>query len=420
MGDAEFDSVIRVEIQIMSQVELPVIDVTAQRFIFNNELVIPQNIPAGAEYLCVNMANDEDVVYTEVRTNQTLEKIIFDGSAFERDQLCLYANAILQHALVSAKNNEIVVSPDISMLGVLPTEELDLTVPMDKTETSIPMLKFPLRTTESGEWAPIETIEYLVEVHETEPFPILLRRLHFSDQKELLAIDFLQYSLNSDNMLQARGHFTEISDKGAQILLNVDGGYDDSLMDEYACLPLCQDGDLQEVEPYIRTDYIRIDSEEGESIDPDKIGQHSNYTRVWFNDDGDVRVVETVLNRGIVKSEIFNVPSNLHRKVLHGYLQLLHQRKDLIGPDSEEEKVYVEIYTPMDEQSTIAVPLTEGQSKMHSTIFHIEGSRAIHQCLVLDANGQPAYRYTFEDFDEQGLVEKGSFQYDENGGVTIV
>ena len=397
------------------------IQVATQRYIYDNETVSLDTIPEGSEYLCVNLDASEAVLYTEVRVNRAIEKLIFDTTQVAPEERLSIAKNIWMHVTdVVDKEKDVSLAKDVQVLGVITNEQINVDLPMADNEIFIPMLRFRLKKDLEGARLLSDKVDYLIEIHETEPFPMLSRRILLDENRQLLSTEYLQYSINSENMLFPRSYFSEITDLGATELWGTRSGYEWRLMDRYGCMPDCDESYLEDIAPFILSDYVKIETFDGESIDPENLANHEDYTRVWFDDEGDVKVVESVLKRGIVKTEIFNVPEDKQRNVLHGYLRLIHQRKDILGIDQDEQRIYVEVYQPLSHESSSVVSLNDGESKMHSTIFHIEGSKVLHQCIVLDEKGLPTSRYTFSDFNEVNLMKKMNYQYSEDGQVHLV
>ncbi|MDG9668096.1 hypothetical protein ONV78_10155 [Hahella sp. CR1] len=389
------------------------IDVHSIVYFYQGAPVDADDIPAGAEYTCF-LLNDEEVTeYMMFCEHNTVFRIL--GPADDGDYAAR-AVAIWEHA--STLENGPEISPDVVVTVEIPDETFPHNIPIGELEAYKVHAEYRVDVNlETGEAAlkPNPDNAFRMEVTDRGPHPIPVKHVFFNQDKDILGIEYPLLGFDEKYGFSGPFSFVELSEQGIQAMRSLEDEDDDWDEEGQVIFPVDCQAQLEEVLRFVTPELVAFVDLEGVPIEHDQIMEHSDYRRHWFHNDQTLSMSELIAARGIAHTEIINVPQKLHQQTLHAYLRRIHASKEAISLDGLRATHYVVLYEPLSQESTAAVPLEAGQSKLHSSVYTLKGVQVVSECMVFDAEGRPIKKMSFGRPGEKTLMYEEIFKFDENG-----
>ncbi|ABC31037.1 hypothetical protein HCH_04331 [Hahella chejuensis KCTC 2396] len=389
------------------------IDVHSIIYFYQGEPVEAEDIPAGAEYTCALLNEEESTEYLVFCEGNTALRLL--GPAYDGDYLAR-AQAIWEHA--STLENGPEISPGTMITVEFPQETFSHSIPFGELEEGKMHAEYLVDIDpEKGEFRLIPNPHnaFRMEVSDRGPHPIPVKNVYFNQDKAVLGIEYPLLGFDEKDGFSGPLSFVELSESGIQAMRSLDDDGEDWDEEEQVIFPVDCQAQLEEVAHFVTPELVAFVDLEGVPIEHDQIMEHSDYRRHWFHSDQTLAMSELIAGRGIAHTEIINVPQALHQKTLHAYLRRVHASKEAISLDGLRATHYVVLYEPLSQESTPAVPLEAEQSKLHSSIYTLKGVQVVSECMVFDAEGRPIKKMSFGGPGEQRLMYEEIFKCDENG-----
>ncbi len=384
-----------------------VIEIDSERYLFNNNEVSLESIPAGVDYACYKLNRIGEPEYFELRRGSKTHRIM---SVCDSEDYLPRVEAVLAHALASGMQTD-----DLLEVGIIiDSDQFNLQVPVSETEQCSAMARFKVSL--NSKEPTIESNGFMVEVGATEPMPLMVKRIYYDDGRQLIHIEYVLYSLTKDLLLDTRYSFIEVSTLGESLARKIDDtAKTDSDRQKYY-MPVCDAEYLNEVSSFVNLEHVAHIDFEGNSITDEEMMDtaamyNRSFCRQWYNDKHELRMNQIIMLQGIAHTEIFSVPQEKHVQSVHAYLRRVHRKQELISLDYGKATHFVVMYEPFSKVSSEVVPLQSGQYKRHSSIYStLQSEESIIlvgcECIVFDSNDKPIKKFSFERPGEQQLKQE--------------
>ena len=379
---------------------------TKRQYLFCGQPMYLADIPQDADYECI--VNDE---YDEVLGVEVYQY----GSLSISQSLCRMGEA----AEEAARRYVQIMQQD----GVLPESgSVRIRVPMGTDSIQVPfdveddhlvgffeLYHYDIGTQTLHRNDELSDERYQLEVGLQEPLGVIFKRAWLNADGALLLAEYPFYQLSPYGTLREEMSFKEVSELGENILVQRDQFQpDDALlsMEPVYYYPAGRDEILEPMQCIVDRSRGALVDSGGNPIDPSEMQNHEQVMQIFLSQDDTPLSVDHLVEGQLIHSEIIDVPIEQHYFAFHAYIRQLHRELKLIHGEGAH---YVYIHSPLMDYPSENIPLEQGQTRQHTSIFHFEGNVIVHECKVFDSEGNIAREYSMvAPGNEEGIIETTS------------
>ncbi|WP_347330588.1 hypothetical protein [Marinimicrobium locisalis] len=254
---------------------------------------------------------------------------------------------------------------------------------------------------------PEEHGPYVVEEVSEEPVMRVYRRAIYNSARELVCFEHPLFTLDPQiGLLSECGAFAELTPAGEQEMVQAMDEWDREALSRCALyfLPAFSEEHLENALPYLQSEQQALLSQEGQPIAPETIQSHEAFFVIGVNSDDTPRMVQNFSQQALAETDIYQVPVEMHWHVFHAYLKQLHETLTPIAM-GDEVTHYVRVHSEGLSEALDGVEMEEGDRRIHTSVFHLSGSLVLHECWVVNDEGEPKKRYLMHSPVDFGLID---------------
>lgn len=355
-------------------------------YVYNNEIVDYRQIPPDADFLCVYVDQ-----YDRQRFIESYVHSIFDALTVHCDFDETPEEAARRGINESALADMTEIPHRIPVRVYINPEEFRSRIALEEGQmlTTISQFMYSPLTQELQALSP-DAI--LLEVLAEQPTGLVIKRVSLSHGKTVLSIDYPFYRLTEAGMLLEQFSFTEVSEEGETLLRNhCDQPDFDPLSTDAYIYPSGRDHYLETASPYLHRGSMLFADSDWQAIGSDDLENHELIHVLYYAEDGEGPVaVDHLKDRQLLNSEVSDVPLEHHYCVAHAYIRQLQREMHALHMEGSH---YVHIHGPVMHHSSEHLVLESGQTRQHTSTFHLNGNLIVHECSILNSDGSEAQSY---------------------------